>query len=284
MDRLECHDWDVDGYPGEFVYGDDVYIDDYYMDERFIRDAEYPDYWISNKGRVWSSVSRKFNYGSPCNKMGHIDLSLHTPNGRKHKYLHQMIGQAFIPNPKGLPLIRHLDDNPSNNDVDNLAWGTPLDNTQDCIRHSRFRYLTNEDREIAMRKRRDPVIAVCLRDKSEREFESQQEASRILGVSQTAISGVILGKRAAACGYYFYRPKDGLQVDLDGYAYIKHRALIKATNARTGSVQYFHGQTEAADILGLSVASICNVVNGKVPSAKGYFFEYIDEGRCLDAY
>lgn len=284
MDRLECHDWDTDGYPGEFVYGDDVYVDDYYMDERWKRDAEYPDYWVSNKGRVWSSTSHQFSYGSPCNKMGHIDLSLQTSSGRKHKYLHQMMGQAFIPNPKKLPLIRHLDDDPSNNDIDNLAWGTSLDNMRDCINHGRFRYLTDEDREKAMAKRRDPVIAVNLRDRSEQEFESQQEASRILGISQTSISAVIRGKNAAVCDYYFYRPEDGLQVNLDDYHYTRHRALIKATSIETGNTYYFNGQTEAAETLGMSVASVCNVINGKAYAAKGFRFEYVDKEECLDEY
>lgn len=284
MDRLECHDWDTDGYPGEFVYGDDVYVDDYYMDERLKRDAEYPDYWVSNKERVWSSKSHRFSYGSPCNKMGHIDLSLQTPSGRKHKYLHQMMGQAFIPNPDNLPLVRHLDDNPSNNNIDNLAWGTAADNTRDCINHGRFRYLTDDDREKAMAKRRDPVIAVNLRDRSEQEFESQQEASRVLGISQTSISSVILGKSNGVRGYYFYRPKDGLQIDLDDYRYIRRCALIKATNIETGRTLYFQGQTEAAEALGMSISSVCNVINGKSHASKGYHFEYVDEEECPDAY
>jgi hypothetical protein len=32
-------------------------------------------------------------------------------------------------------LVRHLDGNNQNNNIDNLAWGTHLDNTKDSIRH-----------------------------------------------------------------------------------------------------------------------------------------------------
>ena len=39
----------------------------------------------------------------------------------------------------------------------------------------------------------------------------------------------------------------------------------------------FNGQTEAADALGISVASISNVLNGKQRIAKGYIFEYMNE-------
>ena len=283
-DYLECHDWDTDGFPGEFVYGDDYYVDDYYMDERFKQDSEYPDCWVSNKERVYNASTKRFSYGSQCNKLGHADLSIRTPAGRKHKYLHQMMAQAFIPNPDNRPLVRHLDDDPSNNQLDNLAWGTPLDNARDCIEHGRFRYFTDEDRELAMQKRRDPLVAVNLRDRSETEFESQMEASRVLGISQTSISEVVHGKIKAACGYYFYRPKDRLGIDLDSYKYRRHKALIKATDLKTGRVSYFHGQTEAGIALGLSTARVCNVINGKSSSAKGYVFEYVDEEECLDAY
>lgn len=277
MREYDCHNWDTDGYPGEFVYGDDCYVDDYYMDERWKRDSDYPHCWVSNKERVYNENTKQFSYGSSCNTLGHIDLSIKTPTGRKHKYLHQMMAQAFIPNPYNLPLVRHLDDDPTNNKLDNLAWGTPLDNTRDCIDHGRFYYFTDEDRESAMQKRRDPVVAVNLRNHSEQEFESQQEASRILGISQASISNVILGKIKSVCDYYFYRPKDGLRIDLNNYKYRRHKALIKATNLKTGRVDYFHGQTEAGNSLGISTASVCNVLNGKISSAKGYAFEYIDE-------
>lgn len=277
MDRLDCHDWGTDGYPGEFVYGDDVYIDDYYMDERLLPDVDHPDYWVSTKERVWSNVSNRFIYGGSNGKMGYIDVSLKTPNGRKHKYMHQMMGQAFIPNPKNLPLIRHKDDNPSNNHLDNLEWGTYQDNTQDCIDHGRFRYFTEEDRESAMKKRRDPVVAVNLSNGSEQEFESQCEAGRRLGVSQSSISEVIRGERRSVNGYYFYRPDDGLRIELSDYRYTRHRAPIKATNIDTGTARYFHGQTEAAKALGMSIASVCTAVNGKTYGAKGYRFEYADE-------
>lgn len=284
MDSLECHDWDTDGYPGEFVYGDDVYVDDYYMDERWKEDPEYSGCWISNKERAYNANTHKFSYGSQCNKIGHIGLSMRSPNGKNRKYIHQSMAEAFIPNPNNLPLVRHLDDNPFNNQLENLAWGTSLDNTRDCIDHGRFRYLTDEDREVAMAKRRDPVIAVNLLDLSEREYESQQEASRILGISQTSISNVILGKIKAVHDYYFYRPTDGLRVDLDNYKYRRHKALIKVTDLKTGDVQYFNGQTEAARALNISIASVCNVINGKAHSAKGYTFEYASEEGCLDAY
>ena len=73
-DYLECHDWGTDGFPGEFVYGDDYCVDDYYMDERFKQDSEYPDCWVSNKERVYNASTKRFSYGSPCNKLGSVNI------------------------------------------------------------------------------------------------------------------------------------------------------------------------------------------------------------------
>ena len=283
-DRLECHDWGTDGYPGEFVYGDDIYVDDYYMDERWLPDVDSDDYWVSTKGRVWSHLEHKFIWGCPVGKLGHIDFSLRIGGRRVRKYLHQMVAEAFIPNPRNLPMVRHLDNDPSNNCVWNLAWGTALDNTRDCIESGRFYYLTHEDRELAMQKRRDPVVAVKLMNGREQEFESQQEAGRILGISQTSISNVIHGEISNVRGYYFYRPEDGLDINLNDYKYSRHNALIRATEISTGRKYIFRGQTEAAQRLGMSVGSVCNAVNGKTYAAKGYRFEYIDEEEHPDAY
>jgi hypothetical protein len=45
--------------------------------------------------------------------------------------VHRLVALTFIPNPNNYPLVMHLDDNPSNNHVDNLRWGTPKHNSED---------------------------------------------------------------------------------------------------------------------------------------------------------
>lgn len=47
----------------------------------------------------------------------------------------RMVAEAFIPNPNGHPLVRHWDDNPRNNVVDNLVWGTYSENQYDRVRN-----------------------------------------------------------------------------------------------------------------------------------------------------
>ena len=76
------------------------------------------------------------------NKSGHWYVSLHN-GGQITKTVHRIVAEAFIPNPNNLPLVRHLDDNPDNNHVDNLAWGTKRDNQKDAVRNGRVRPKTH---------------------------------------------------------------------------------------------------------------------------------------------
>lgn len=59
--------------------------------------------------------------------------------------IHRIIAVTFL-GPSDLPLVRHLDGNPANNTLENLAWGTHQDNTDDRVRHGRT---TNADRPPA---------------------------------------------------------------------------------------------------------------------------------------
>lgn len=196
-------DWDTNGFPGNYVYGDSLPMIDFYCDERWKRVKDFPDYWISDYGRLWSSISEDFICGTPNIRSGHIDVCLHHDGHRFHKYMHRMVAEAFIPNPYNLPLVRHLDDDPYNNMANNLVWGTQVDNMNDCISNGNFKYFTDKDREIAMQKRRTPIRAINIYTGEVIIFISQQEAARCLGLNQSDISNVLFNKRKQAKGWTF---------------------------------------------------------------------------------
>lgn len=49
--------------------------------------------------------------------------------------VHRLVLMAWAGLPSGGDVCRHLDGNPLNNCIENLAWGTPSQNVQDSIRH-----------------------------------------------------------------------------------------------------------------------------------------------------
>lgn len=270
------YDWDVDGFPGEYVYGDHGYVDDYYMDERWKPIYYAPGYWVSNKARVYSAISESFIYGSPL-RSGHIGVSLQINGKRVHKYLHRLVAEAFVPNPNNCPEVRHLDDDPSNNEVWNLEWGDQYDNVQDSIRNGHFRYFTRDDIERANASRRTPVVAVHLKSGKKMFFESQNEAARQLGVSQSSVHDIIYGRKRSCNGYYFAFQKEfDNTFDHTKYSYKQLGLPIQAVNITTGEVRVYSNARQASCDLGISEGGISLVLNGKSRYMKGWTFEYLN--------
>jgi hypothetical protein len=63
---------------------------------------------------------------------GHLQVGLGADGAKVRKFtVHSLVLLAFVgPRPFGAQ-GRHLDDDPANNRLDNLAWGTPKDNAAD---------------------------------------------------------------------------------------------------------------------------------------------------------
>lgn len=106
-------------------------------------------YRISDRGRVMSLPRRNKNTnGSWITKpkilmgsrgqYGHTFVSLRnpsTPGLKRSVLIHRLVLEMFIgPCPDGME-CRHLDGNPLNNRLDNLRWGTHLENMEDRRRH-----------------------------------------------------------------------------------------------------------------------------------------------------
>lgn len=93
--------------------------------------AEDPGYRVGTDGSVWSRI--EFRRG-PVVRYGDWKRLKPTPNrdgylfvkirGRNRR-VHRLVLEAFVgPCPPGME-CRHLDDDPRNNRLDNLAWGDP---------------------------------------------------------------------------------------------------------------------------------------------------------------
>ena len=89
-------------------------------------------YQVSSYGRVRSldrydsrNCFRKKRILKLCaNRLGYLKVGLWSNGKVKHHLVHRLVAEAFIPNPNNLPIINHIDENPSNNNVDNLEWCT----------------------------------------------------------------------------------------------------------------------------------------------------------------
>lgn len=188
---------------GRFVYGDDYYVPEEYMDEQWELAYGPGNYYVSDKGRVWSEKSQRFLKPKRLDDHGHVGICMTDGKHKKYKYLHRMMAEVFLDNDDNYPIVRHLDDDPSNNIINNLAWGTQKDNLNDCAENGHRYYMTDEDRRKGNLPRMIGVIATNMETGEERYFESQTEAGRVLGISQANIWKVLNGERKYAQGYCF---------------------------------------------------------------------------------
>lgn len=68
---------------------------------------------------------------------GYLAAGLRRPgHTRKLARIHRLVAEAFL-GVSDLPLVRHLDGDPTNNRVENLAHGTSQENAFDRVRHGR---------------------------------------------------------------------------------------------------------------------------------------------------
>ncbi len=81
------------------------------------------------KGKIKSPQTLK--------KSGHQYVFLYKDNKMVNQYVHRLVALSFIPNPNNYPNVCHKDNDPSNNSIDNLYWGTQKHNMQQMSKEGR---------------------------------------------------------------------------------------------------------------------------------------------------
>jgi hypothetical protein len=134
---------------------DIIYTDDNGVTcvEQWKDNPDYEGYYqISNLGRVKSLKRVLLKKNATCilkekiskqskNIYGYYGKILSKQNVQKRFLIHRLIAIAFIPNPKNLPDINHIDQNRENNKISNLEWVTHRENC--CHREKNKIYSSN---------------------------------------------------------------------------------------------------------------------------------------------
>lgn len=189
--------------------------------------------FVSNKGRVrttrYANGGLKY-LGQYTIPNGYITTCMHTTTGNRIRYIHKLVALAFIPNPEGKTQVNHIDGNKANNNLENLEWVTPLENTIHAIETGLCGEIQRRRREArqngistttwkpivrkpntpkecidALRRsnmeKMTPIIATNAETGEVRRFKSVSEAEKRLGTKH--ISAVLKGTRKRAKGYTF---------------------------------------------------------------------------------
>lgn len=137
-------------------------------------------YQVSNLGRVYSIRTNKF-LKPKLNRCGYLSVNLKYKGSRVTKSIHRLVAEAFIENVNDLPQVNHIDEDKTNNCVDNLEW---------CSAKYNINYGTRNEK--AAQHFRKPVLMFDLNNNFIKEFNSAAEACSYVNGNSCNIIGCCL--------------------------------------------------------------------------------------------
>lgn len=141
-------------------------------------------YLVSDEGEILSlkhHPPKKLKFGLRGRKNLLYQFVSLAKNGENKCFsVHRLVAQAFLDNPDDLPEVNHKDENPLNNRVDNLEWCSRQYN----IAYSKCKRIEQYENGVKLA-----------------EYRGIVEASRLTGISRTAINNNLRGYSQTAGGY-----------------------------------------------------------------------------------
>lgn len=145
-------------------------------------------YQVSDLGRI-KSLGRTITYANGTShpykervrknnthKNGYKNVDLWKDGRAKTFKVHRLVAQAFVPNPKNLSEVNHIDEDKENNKASNLEWVTPEYNTNYGTRGKR-----------AGEKQKKTVLQFDIDGSFIKEYASAKEAAKQFGNKNVAM-------------------------------------------------------------------------------------------------
>ena len=180
----------------------------YFNEEEWRAIKDYEGlYEVSNLGRVRSlnyNGTKRVQLLKPQDQgQGYLQVQLRKNKKRRSYRVHRLVAEAFIPNPNNLPCINHIDQNRSNNRVDNLEWCSYEYNNNYGSHNEK---ISNANSKALKGNQNGAKKVICV--ELDKEFNSMTKAAKFIGCKQPNITAAI--KRNGTCGGYHWKYKEGV--------------------------------------------------------------------------
>lgn len=159
--------------------------------EKWFTIPRYPTYEISDLLRV--RHKKKLKIKSCFMDDGYLKLNI-TFKGNAHKpYLHQLVGNTFVPNPENKPELHHIDEDKLNNHWTNLMWVTRKEHRQ----------ISKENEQTSHKVSKKDVVFI--RDNYSK--ENKKLLADKFGIRQSTVYGIAIGRvRSDVIGGKIHEP------------------------------------------------------------------------------
>ncbi len=119
------------------------------MTERWADIPDYPNYQVSDHGRVWSKRSNRSLEGYLDKQTNYRVFQMYNEDGHKTTQLAVLLLKAFVRLPVGDETADHKDRNRQNNSLENLRWATKSEQNSNQVRNGQYH------KHIYLKRRRD---------------------------------------------------------------------------------------------------------------------------------
>lgn len=138
----------------------------------FVELEQFPGYYIHPDGRVLNIKT-----GNILSNLNHDEGYIVVAIENSRPFLHRLLAETFIPNPRGCKQINHIDCNRANYDLANLEWVHPAENSRRTKLHLAGGGFTEE-------------IVRMIRAKTEWKRGDTKKMAARLGVPPATISNI----------------------------------------------------------------------------------------------
>lgn len=106
------------------------------------------NYSINEQGEIINNISKKIL--KQRLQQGYKHVGLHINKESKSFRVHRLVAQTFIPNPNNYPYVNHIDGNRQNNNISNLEWCTPSQNSLHSAKNNNKRFFRKRVKQYNM--------------------------------------------------------------------------------------------------------------------------------------
>lgn len=221
------------------------------------------DYSVSTEGIVRKDATGYIL--SQSTQQDYKFVTLQVQGKQKRMRVHRMVAETFIENPNNKPYVNHINGDRGDNNVENLEWVTPSENTQHAVETGLFGS-----------GRARPVIQYNLNGDQMATFASAAEAARQTGGSQSKITMCCRRQRQTANDYQWRYYDDIQDVTKVEKKFITGKKVAQC-DENGNILNIYPSFKAAAEAVNGTSSAISRVCSGTNIRHKGYKWKLVDD-------
>lgn len=168
-------------------------------------------YKVSNSGEVYSAYKQGILKPSLATG-GYPRVHLRDKGGKsKHRYIHHLVAEYFVPNPHNLPNINHIDGDKTNNHYTNLEWCTQKHNIHTAIESGTFSVSKDRFKTSKTAVRLTPDQKQDIKDKV-CSGRTKASVAREYDVSWRSISNIVKNTSGKPSSRYIFTDDEAMNI------------------------------------------------------------------------